>query len=236
MLYVGANGGVYRSTDNGSHWTLFPNQATDGSVTADGGALPNAPVTGLDLSLGDIDPTTGEPETVIPDPANPGKTIVDGQDLLVASTYGRGAFGIRVAPLVEFLGLSGGGNVTNTTTPTITGYSEQSAFGNSVTVNLYDVTNPSNRILIGTGSTDATGKFTITLNPGFTASGLRTIAAVATDDVGTIGPDADFTVNVTAPVGPAVSSPMSRRTKATAGRRRSPSTSRSARPAPRRSP
>jgi subtilisin-like proprotein convertase family protein len=195
MLYVAANSGVYRSTDRGATWKLFPNQATDGTVTADGGLLPNAPVTDLDLSLGNIDPTTGQPVMTAKD-GNGNVTQKLGNDLLVASTAGRGSFGIRLAPIVTNLGLASGGNTSATTTPTVTGYSEQSAFGNNVSIKLFDATDPNNRILVGTGSTDATGKFTITLNPGFAVGGARVLAAEATDDLGLTGPDATFAITI----------------------------------------
>ncbi len=195
-LYVGADSGVYRSLDKGLTWKLFPNQATDGSVSADGGMLPNVPISQLSLSLGNIDPNTGEP------------LVSTGNDLLVASTLGRGSFGIRLAPIVVGLGLQGGGNTTPTTTPTITGYSEQSAFGNTVSIKLFDVTDPTNRILVGTGQTDATGKFTITLNPGFPIGGARVLAAQATDSLSPkslTGPDATFNITVNSNQAPQIS-------------------------------
>src|SRR5207253_8947316 len=46
-LYVGGEGGVFRSTDNGKTWTIFPNVAVDGAPV-DGGYLPMAHVTDLD--------------------------------------------------------------------------------------------------------------------------------------------------------------------------------------------
>ena len=194
MLYVSANSGVFRSTDKGLTWQYFPNQATDGSVTVDGGLLPNVPVSDLDLSLGNIDPTTGQPQMTVKD--SQGKiTQTLGNDLLVATTFGRGSYGIRVAPLALNLGLSTGGTNSPTTTPTITGVSEESAFGNNVSVKLYDVTDPTNRILVGQGVTDATGKFSITVTKPL-ANGLRILAVQGTDDVGTIGPDGKLTITV----------------------------------------
>jgi subtilisin-like proprotein convertase family protein len=83
VLYVGGLGGVYRSVDNGRNWTIFPAKA-DGALR-DGGFLPNARVTDLDLSLGNINPTTGRPDTAT------------GPDMLVVTTFGRGTFGIRLA-------------------------------------------------------------------------------------------------------------------------------------------
>src|SRR5207248_1784455 len=41
ILYVGGEGGVYRSLDGGRNWTLFPDIAIDGAKF-EGGLLPNA--------------------------------------------------------------------------------------------------------------------------------------------------------------------------------------------------
>ena len=93
----GSNSGVYRSIDKGKTWTLFPDQSLDGAPAA-GGYLPHASVTDLDLSLGNIDVQTGRPNLAGPyDPTNAGAAD---PDLLLASTYGRGSFAIRLAPLV----------------------------------------------------------------------------------------------------------------------------------------
>ena len=97
MLYVGGYGGVFRSFDNGTTWSYFPDGAVnaDGTVNTndllncplgEGGGLPNVQVTDLDLSLGNIDHTTGRPD------------VSTGPNLLMASTYGRGAYAIRLAP------------------------------------------------------------------------------------------------------------------------------------------
>ena len=65
VLYVGAGNsfsdgsGVFQSLDNGTTWTLFPS-TTYGAV-AQGGYLPHAPVTDLNVSLGNIDANTGKP-------------------------------------------------------------------------------------------------------------------------------------------------------------------------------
>lgn len=83
ILYVGGEGGVYRSTDKGKTWTLFPNVAND-TAPVDGGFLPDAHITHLDLAVGNINPTTGQP---IPSSS---------PNLLVATTYGRGTFAIRI--------------------------------------------------------------------------------------------------------------------------------------------
>src|SRR5204863_7910309 len=103
--------------------------------------------------------------------------------------------GIRVAPLAVSMALATGGTSSNTTTPTIVGYSEQTAFGNTVHVKLYDITDPSNRILLGEADTDGTGKFSIPVNNPLTA-GVHALAAVVTDDTGAIGPDGKLTITV----------------------------------------
>ena len=46
VLYVGGEGGVYRSLDGGQTWTPFPDVALDGA-RYEGGLLPNAHVTAL---------------------------------------------------------------------------------------------------------------------------------------------------------------------------------------------
>ena len=51
--------GVYQSLDNGTTWTLFPS-TTYGAI-ANGGDLPHAPVTDLDVSLGNVNANTGMP-------------------------------------------------------------------------------------------------------------------------------------------------------------------------------
>lgn len=217
MLYVSGEGGVVRSYDGGANWTLFP----DGTVNADGtpntsallnsplgsgGGLPSAIVTDLDLSLGNVDPTTGRPD------------IATGPNLLQASTYGRGSFAIRLAPIV-FPNTSGNSAilhlsttapvppgtsdsgfintdaVTNSTMPVIEGLSEQTAFGNTVRVALFDVSDTTvftqdaiNAILAGlpnlpdgsptpqpiqipvernTDKTDSTGRFAVQVAAGY---------------------------------------------------------------------
>jgi subtilisin-like proprotein convertase family protein len=85
VLYVAGQGGVFRSVDDGQNWTYFPDVANDGAAV-DGGYLPNVLITDLDLSVGDLNPATGLPNQA------------GGYDLLVASTYGRGSFAIRLNP------------------------------------------------------------------------------------------------------------------------------------------
>lgn len=94
ILYVGGEGGVFRGKYNEATgvwtWSLFPNAAEDGTPAgitagqADGGFLPAAHITDLDLALGNIDPSTGLP---LPE---------TGFNALIATTYGRGTFVIRL--------------------------------------------------------------------------------------------------------------------------------------------
>src|SRR5262249_49287227 len=98
VLYVGGQGGVYRSFDKGVTWALYPNLAVD-AARQEGGYLPNVQVTDLDLALGNIDPTTGKPKLVDMNANGTGQTAT-GPAVLMASTFGRGAFAIRVAPTI----------------------------------------------------------------------------------------------------------------------------------------
>ena len=85
VLYVAGEGGVFRSTDQGQTWTIFPDMTNVGAPE-DGGYLPFVEVTDLDLALGDIDPVSGLPKQD------------GGLNMLVASTYGRGTWAIRLDP------------------------------------------------------------------------------------------------------------------------------------------
>jgi subtilisin-like proprotein convertase family protein len=80
ILYVGGDGGVFRAVANADAtiWSRYTGAAQASS--SDGGGLPVAKVTDLDLVLGNIDPNTGR---VIP-AASP--------DMLVATTLGRGSW------------------------------------------------------------------------------------------------------------------------------------------------
>lgn len=83
VLYVAGEGGVFRSRDNGINWSYFPNVADDGAAQ-EGGYLPNVSVTALDLVLGNVNSSTG-----FSDPST-------GLNMLLATTYGRGQFAIRL--------------------------------------------------------------------------------------------------------------------------------------------
>jgi large repetitive protein len=219
MLYVGGNGGIFRSEDNGTTWASFPDQTlnTNNFVA---GTIPSVDVTGLTLALGNVDPTTGHAD------------VSTGPNILLASTYGQGAYAIRLAPIVfntvsnpialsptlpppggSDSGSSNTDKITNVTDPVITGLSEQSAFGNAVAITIMDDTNPAAPFLVGgfnpttgvgsssflnTGNeTNAFGQFSIQLNYSnpsvpFAFDGLRTLQIFATDASGTKGNIATF--------------------------------------------
>jgi subtilisin-like proprotein convertase family protein len=212
MLYVAGQGGVLRSIDDGLNWAPFPS-ADPTSLTStpnppgNGGGMPVSSVTSLSIAAGNIDVNTGRP---LPQAGDP--------NLLLASTYGRGAFGIRLSPDVFSSSLkidpstpntpggSDSGNtvadrqdhITNVNTPTIDGFSEQSAFGSTVFITLFDVTNPANPIYIGgfnplipgtavlANETDPNGKFAVTVTVPL-ADGPHRIGVQATDQSGTRG-------------------------------------------------
>jgi hypothetical protein len=202
LLYVGGEAGVYRSLDGGQTWGLFPDSGPGSLLNSpypSGGGLPIAHVTDLDLSLGFINPTTGTPDEST------------GSNVLLATTYGRGSFGIRLAPLVFPASVAldpnlpapggsiGQGGVVTVTRPVIDGLSEQSAFGNTVTINIIDQTvgDATFGQVIGTGSTDATGHFAVQINTGVFKSdgstdGPKTVGIQAINASGTKGNIATF--------------------------------------------
>ncbi len=227
VLYVGTDAGVYRSLDRGTTWTPFPDVALDGAAQA-GGYMPNVLVTDLDLALGAIDSTTGQPN------------VSTGPGVLLATTFGRGSFAIRLAPLIltdksfpnsQFRfaldpasdrGASNSDGITTATGLNFTGWSQQTAFGNKVRITLLDMEDPFNPVIVGgydpavgEGSavyTDLAGKFVVPVNAGVFATGGKKIIGVrATDDAGVVGPivTTEVTVDVTAPVvTPAALSPV----------------------------
>jgi hypothetical protein len=216
VLYVSGESGVYRSVDNGLTWALFPNVGFDAAPT-DGGNLPKAHVTDLNMTIGNIDPTTGRAVAQPGDPNN-----------LVATTYGRGTFTIRLAPIVfpntaQQPGIitldpsvSAGTNSSGvpllsptTAQPIIDGLTEQTAFGNKVLISIYDLSNPSNPRLIGgydpnnpatdiaANRSDAFGHYSVKVNAAsFTPAQNNhnvTLGIQATDNSGTKGNMASFT-------------------------------------------
>ncbi|MCY2951172.1 MAG: proprotein convertase P-domain-containing protein [Planctomycetota bacterium] len=197
VLYVSSYSGVYRSLDKGLNWNHFPDDVVDGSPSA-GGYLPSVQVTDLDITLGNVNPTTGRED---------GTT---GISTLLASTFGRGAFAIRLAPVVATAtlqmssatdtGTSNTDQVTKISTPTFTGLSQQSAFGNHVRITLLNMTDPNYPVVIGGFSgtfndasdvqanwTDEFGRFSVSVYPGVLVEGTYTIGVRATDDAGTVG-------------------------------------------------
>lgn len=95
-LYVSGDGGVFRSRElsliGNSKWSFFPDVENE-SARVDGGYLPNAKIMDLDLSIGKFNVTNV-------DPNNPDRKLLylpsDSLNMLVATTYGRGAFVIRL--------------------------------------------------------------------------------------------------------------------------------------------
>jgi hypothetical protein len=200
VLFVGGEGGVFRSIDKGVSWHRFPEVAIDGGPTL-GGYLPNAQVSDLDLALGNINPTTGQPD------------VSTGPDVLLVSTYGRGSFAIRLAPII----LPGSVQASSTNTPdaTLIGISAPTAFGNTVRITLVDLTDPLNPVVIGgydgtpdtdvlANWTDDKGNFSVQINPGaFLSDGTKIIGVHASDESGTTSHDhiLTFTLDTTDPVG-----------------------------------
>ena len=93
-------------------------------------------------------------------------------------------------------GLSNSDGISNDPTPTIHGLGEQTAFGNTVTIDLLDLTpatpggppvDPTKAPVIGTAMTDATGHFTVRVSTPFATSGVKTIGVQAVDGSGTKG-------------------------------------------------
>ena len=163
VLYASGYGGVFRSIDNGTTWTAFPNTSFD-AAPVDGGYLPNVDVTNLQLVLGNINPDTGH---AVQSPGDP--------EVLIASTFGRGDFAIRLSPdviptTIHFdsslpLGGSDSGAspsdlITNVLNPYLDGVGELSNYGNNVTIKLFDQTNgPGRGTLLGQGVTNTLGQF-----------------------------------------------------------------------------
>ena len=91
---------MFRSTNGGTGWVLFPAMAN--GATAEGGYLPTVKVTDLDLVYGALNPTGVPDQTTA-------------RNVLVASTYGRGLYAIRLDPSAVPAGLDTSGPWVNTT-------------------------------------------------------------------------------------------------------------------------
>ena len=228
LLYVAGNGGVVRSSDNGKSWIPFPSNDPNSLNTTPtppgvGGGLPVAAVSDLNMSIGNVDPTTGRAVIAPGDP-----------NVLLATTYGRGNFAIRLAPVVFASNLafsttlpapngsvsgtdSQGNPIVVVSQPVITGVSEQSAFGNKAAITLWDETDPAHPVFIGgydptkpltdasfsANLTDSYGKFQVQVNANaFTTNGVKTIGVQATDASGTQGNIALITFTLKAKVNP----------------------------------
>ena len=102
------------------------------------------------MSLGNIDPNTGMPNLAGPyGPANP--TATPDPDLMLATTFGQGAFAINMGPMlfpstVQLDASSNNGTAPDGTTlvtnsqPIIDGLSEITAFGNATRITIVDET------------------------------------------------------------------------------------------------
>lgn len=223
VLYVGGTGGVYRSFDRGQTWSVFPSMTTDNALV-DGGLLPNTTVTSLTLSLGPVDVNTGHAQATDVITGTP-----QGESILLATTYGRGMFAIRVAPVIipepvtdydhgDDTGSSDQDLNTSSTTLTFTGSSEATAFGNKVFLTLKDTT--TGQIVNGyDGVNDATktvlttdtGDFSISIPQGFYANdgsddGLHVLAIYATDQTGLVSQPVlfNYTLDTTPPAPPTI--------------------------------
>ena len=224
LLYVSGVGGVFRSTDNGATWSVFPAMYQSPSnvglnlTTTVGGNLPVSQVTDLSLALGNVDPTTGRPN------------VATGPNVLLATTYGRGSFAIRLAPVVFNDAVNKPTLTVNAQNqPIINGVSEQTAFGNKVALTIVDVTDPAHPIFLGgynptdgapssspsfnlaANNTDAFGRFSIQgtyptppANNPYLFQGIRNLQIFATDASGTKGNIVAFQItnNPPAPVAP----------------------------------
>jgi subtilisin-like proprotein convertase family protein len=228
LLYVAGVGGVFRSTDMGATWSIFPaiyQSQPDASLnltTPGGGYLPVAQVSSLSLAIGNVDPTTGHALAV---------STVNGQtatspNVLLASTYGQGSFAIRLAPVVFNDAVNKPTLTTNDQgQPIISGLSEQTAFGNKVGVTIVDMTDPANPIFLGgynpaegapggspsfnnpANETDAFGRFSIQgtyptppPNNPYLYDGVRQLQLFATDGSGTKGNVVNFQITNNPPI------------------------------------
>lgn len=222
VLYAAGNAGVFRSIDNGITWTLFPNRDLDGAQV-EGGLLPRSAVTDLDLSLGAINPATGVPNLLGNlDPYNPGST--NDPNVLMATTWGRSAFAVRIAPLVlpgttrvnpaDVSGTAADGSpIIRKASFGISGLSMTTGFNNATRITIYSVTDGKyvggfdiNNVAgtnVAANWTDINGNFNIQIPDGaFTSNGTKVLKIYATDDTGSIGNEITLTINLEANLTP----------------------------------
>ncbi len=110
VLYVAGNGGVFRSEDQGKTWTVYPSVTADGAKQQ-GGLFPDLNVTSLSLVTGNINTSTGLPNTTT------------GFNMLVAGTYGQGDYAIRLdnAAVQQFAVVNFGGLQVTSIAPATSG-------------------------------------------------------------------------------------------------------------------
>ncbi|OJW21002.1 MAG: hypothetical protein BGO49_30085 [Planctomycetales bacterium 71-10] len=219
VLYVAGNAGVFRSIDNGLSWSLFPNQDIDGAQVQ-GGLLPRSAVTDLDLSLGAVNPATGVPNLLgALDPYNPGSA--NDPNVLMATTWGRSAYAVRIAPLVipgttrvnpaDVSGTAADGSpIIRKSSFGISGLSMTTGFNNATRITIYSVTD--GKVVGGFNGagtnvaanwTDINGNFNIQIPDGaFTTNGTKVLKIYATDDTGSIGNEITLTVTLDANLQP----------------------------------
>ena len=212
-LYVAGEGGVFVSYDDGGLWSRFPSAfpssiSTTPAVPGDGGGFPVADVRDLDLSLGHVQRTTGLPVATTTDD----RGTANGPGLLVATTFGRGAYAIRLAPVVfpESLRLVLDGQrleadpdqppETRSVDLVFEGFSARTAGGNEIRIRAFLI-GPDGEIgdplpsIGGPTLTDSSGRFSIRLDPDdLGGDGLKTIGIQAIDQAGNAGNIAVFDV------------------------------------------
>ena len=114
-------------------------------------------MTDLSLAIGTIDPTNGHALAVLHQNPNDSTSpvIATSPNMLLATTYGRGQFAVRLSPVVfpssvarfgldpnDDTGASSSDNITKNAAPHVVGVSQQTAFGNVVRITLLDLTDP----------------------------------------------------------------------------------------------
>lgn len=221
VLYVSGNAGVFRSIDNGLSWSLFPNQAIDGAQVQ-GGLLPRVEVMDLDLSLGNIDLATGMPD--LRGALNPvGGASANDPNVLMATTWGRSAFAVRLAPLVMPGTVRVNPNDVSGTAPDgtpivrkasfqVNGLSMTTGFGNATRISIYSETDGKlvggfniNNLATNVAAnwTNINGNFNIQIPEGaFTTNGQKVLRIYATDDTGSIGNEITLTITLDANLEP----------------------------------
>jgi subtilisin-like proprotein convertase family protein len=138
LLYVGGEGGIFRSGDRGANWTIFPDSlpvtqvGPDGmpgdGAPADGGYLPVVHVSQLLLSVGNINPVTGQPDQST------------GPNLLYAATFGQGGFIIRLPDNSAFNLGGAGPKVVSSAAVTATGATLPNAVNPAIGLDQIDLT------------------------------------------------------------------------------------------------